>query len=287
MLWSLQATAQISDFERVDPERPEGWALRYAGAVTQYSGVTPPSATSGQSWTLGLEAAYVPTISEADTRVGFDGRKFEDLNKAPYFGRVRLSREIGPINASVAWTPPLTIEGVKAKNLLSGSVGSAVWSSARTRLTVTAFAQRGSVEGDFTCSEENVAAGPGNIALNPFACRSPSSDVIDLDYYGAEVALARRLGDRWEVWLAHSRTRLDATAHIEAEVFDTVDLSVVTTKDTLQGYSLGVSRQFDEATASLTLSHTPLSVRRPPEREREGDDLTTVRISLAFPFGNP
>src|SRR5262245_21329025 len=74
--------------QRVNYSSPEGWALKYFTSATSLSGVQPPPLEPEErrkvgSVNVGLELDWLPELTDERARVGFTGRKVEDLNKAP------------------------------------------------------------------------------------------------------------------------------------------------------------------------------------------------------------
>src|SRR5258708_4680303 len=81
----------ITRVQHVSFDSPEGWALKYYTSATLMSGLQPPEASFEDrrvgSINVGLELGWLPTLTPARARVGFSGKKEEDLNKAPIFAR--------------------------------------------------------------------------------------------------------------------------------------------------------------------------------------------------------
>ena len=71
-------------------ERPEAWGLKYFASTTLLSGLQPPEPPEGRrigSVTVGLELGWLPSLDAGQTRIGFNGRAPQDLNKAPILAR--------------------------------------------------------------------------------------------------------------------------------------------------------------------------------------------------------
>src|SRR5438132_10056559 len=68
-------------------DSPEAWALKYFTSATMLSGLQPPETLGEQrqtgSITLGLEMGWLPSLDAERARVGFSGKKQEDVSKAP------------------------------------------------------------------------------------------------------------------------------------------------------------------------------------------------------------
>src|SRR5437867_5597313 len=115
------AAAQIlvTGVERVDSERPEAWATQYFTGITSLGGFTVPERRRAGSISFGGELVWIPVMSEAKRRVGFNGTKLEDLNKAPFFVRPRATVALpGALAATIAWVPPVETFRVRP-NLLA------------------------------------------------------------------------------------------------------------------------------------------------------------------------
>ncbi len=63
----------------LDSERPEAWSMRYFTTISLLSGLGSPEDVEPGSVEVSFEGSWVPSLSEDERRVGFDGRKTEDL----------------------------------------------------------------------------------------------------------------------------------------------------------------------------------------------------------------
>src|SRR5205809_814924 len=71
-------------------ERPEAWGLKYFASISLLSGLQPPEPSEGHrigTVTVGLDLGWLPELDAGQTRIGFNGRAPQDLNKAPIFAR--------------------------------------------------------------------------------------------------------------------------------------------------------------------------------------------------------
>src|SRR5712691_11447028 len=71
-------------------DRPEAWGLKYFASTSLLSGLQPPEPAEGHrigSITVGFELGWLPTLDEGQRRIGFNGKKTEDLNKTPIIVR--------------------------------------------------------------------------------------------------------------------------------------------------------------------------------------------------------
>ena len=114
----------LSSVEFVEPGRPEAWAMAYATAATLYHGLEVPDRTDPWDLRLAVEVSNIPSIDIEKTRIGFNGNKFEDLNKSPVFGRGRLWLGLpADFTLELAYTPPLSIGGVRADGIYGFALG--------------------------------------------------------------------------------------------------------------------------------------------------------------------
>src|SRR4249919_73026 len=86
---SAWAQTVIHDDENLAADRTEAWAMNYMAATTYMSGLGDDPAPG--EWKAAIELAEIPPLSAAKRQVGLRGTKFEDLNKSPVFGRLRMS----------------------------------------------------------------------------------------------------------------------------------------------------------------------------------------------------
>jgi hypothetical protein len=288
LILAESATAQtvVGGREHLALETPEGWAMARTTAATLNLGPAPPADIAPWEIAISAEIGSIPHVDTADTRVGFGGTKFEDLNKSPVFGRGRLHLGLpAGFTAELAWSPPVEIDGVHPDNLYGIAVERPLYGTERWGLGARLFGQLGRAEGDITCSEEVAAREPGS-PDNPFGCVAPSNDHIELDHGGAEIFASASLRDgRWQPFASFAVTRIDPAVQVNAPVFDFIDRSQLTTEGTLRTGTAGIawtpSRRW-RATAAF--SYTPLDVRRPPDFNEESDDFWSFRIGLKWQF---
>ena len=197
------ATAQIliEASERLADDRPEAWAANRATAASLMTGFGDATPAPG-TWRVAAELAQVPHLDAAQRRVGFNGNKVEDLNKAPVFGRLRVIRGLPHgFAVELGWTPPVRHRGARAEDLVAVAL-SKRWALGDTvALTARAFGQHGDITGDITCPAR--LAGIDDFAVNPYGCQAPSRDRVSLHHHGLELGIAagvrRQLGGHWSV----------------------------------------------------------------------------------------
>ena len=225
--------------EDLDSDRPEAWSMRYFTSISLLTGLGSPEAMEPGTVEIGLEGGWVPSLSERERRVGFNGRKVEDLNKTHVFGRPRVTFGLpGKFSLPLAWAPPVEIGGVEP-NLISAAVGRPFASRGAWRFGWRLYAQTGKVEGDFTCDENTVAAGD-DPQRNPFRCQEVSSDEVSMDYLGVEVSTARRSEGRFEPHFALAVNHLDTEFQVDAVYFDLIDRNLLRADDTLVSLTAGL-----------------------------------------------
>jgi hypothetical protein len=163
----------------------------------------------GARWTVGLEGAWIPMLSESQRRPGID--KPETTNLSPVLPRPRLAVRTAVAQFEASWVPPVTVADARA-NLFALAVSRSVghWRG-------IAFAPRlsivgGRVQGAITCNKRTAADGGASLATYYAAvCHGrDSDDWFEPRIAAAEIvayrALSRRAGDsglpRVHVWLA-------------------------------------------------------------------------------------
>ncbi len=267
-------------------ERPESWAMAYVTSATLFHDMGGHDELAPGQFALGVELANIPRISQQDTQVGFNGSKFEDLNKSPVFGRARLWLGLpGRFVAEAAYTPEVRIDGARPDGLFAAALSRPIVELDHWSLGARVFAQRGRVRGDFTCSRE-VAAGGDDFSLNPFGCQAPSDDEAEIDYTGLEFNARYKLG-RWQPFASWSATRIRPQVQVNARTFDVIDRALLTTSGTLRSGVAGVTLNsaFD-LRWSLALSYTPLDVQRRDQASAQSDDFWSLRLVVSRPFGS-
>lgn len=273
--------------DTVDFDSPEGWAMARTTAATLNLGPAPPTDVEPWEFAVSAELGSIPHVDSADTRVGFGGTKFEDLNKSPVFGRGRL--QIGlpvKLTLELAWSPPVEIDGVRPDGIYGLALERPIYRDDRWSLGARVFGQAGHAEGDITCSEDLVGLEPGSDD-NPFGCVAPSNDDIELDHWGTELSASAHLRNgRWRPYASIAVTRIDPEVQVNARVFDVIDRSQLDTDGTIETGTLGVVYRPSPAwQAMAAFSYTPLDVRRPPDFNRESEDFWSIRLGLAWRFG--
>ena len=281
------AAVTVSGHQEVGFERPEAWAMKYFTSVTLMTGMGPPRPLHFGSVRVMADAEWIPSVSDEQRTVGFDGTKAEDMNKLPAIGRLRVSVGIGwKLSLTVSYLPPISIAGVEP-NLLSLSLGRPFALGHGFTLGVLTYGQVGSVEGSFTCSGANVRAA-GDVHQNPLGCVAPSHDHVDMNYAGLELSASYRIARAHglEPYAGVSVSYMNLGFVVSARYGDVVDSTHLTTQgvtfSTTGGVLFPITRKLDVGTEVF---YSPLGVRRPQNDDRltiEG--LLNVRGMIAYRF---
>jgi hypothetical protein len=267
--------------EVLDADRPEAWAMQYLAAAALPAGYGAAPALPPGRWELAAEFAHIPTLDTNQRRVGFDGTKVENLNTAPLVGRLRASLGLpAKFRIDAGWTPSLTMDGATPHALFSLGVSRPIFANDAWSLHARAFAQHGSVTGDFTCPGE--LAGVDDPQRNPFGCEAASHDRFRLRQHGVEAQLAWTRG-RWTGQAALGAMRNRASVQVDALTFGFRDRSRLDVDATRPFLALGGERAFGAHwRASLHWLHAPLPMRRGTDAPRERDDYGALRLALAW-----
>lgn len=286
---SMRVTAVMAqpvvDFEEeADFSRPESWAMKYFGSVNLLTGLGSPVATESGTMDLGLEIDWVPTLSDAQRTVGFVGTKKEDLNKTSIF--IRPSFTLGLPNKlalTLTYLPPVQAFGVKP-HLFGVALGRPVHEATRWRAGLRGYAQLGTIQGDFTCDEDTVAAGR-DPDRNPFDCQEISEDEYRLRTIGLELSTAWRLdaSSKLEPYAGLAINYLDTDFRVNARYAGQIDRTALLTDGFTVSFTAGVGYAL---THRLRLSgevfYSPLSVVRPPSTSAQNDGLFNVRSLITY-----
>src|SRR5262245_32570902 len=90
--WAGGASAQTTaPVEHINCHRPESWAMQYYTSITFFNGaLETTSRDQAGSIAIGLETEWVPRLTTEQQEVGFSGKAYQDLNKAPVLLRPRV-----------------------------------------------------------------------------------------------------------------------------------------------------------------------------------------------------
>ncbi|MDQ1346637.1 MAG: hypothetical protein QG573_6 [Acidobacteriota bacterium] len=274
------AAAQAGFTEELEATRTEAWAMRWFAAVATPTMFGVAGETEPWSFELALEGGSIPSLSEDERRVGFNGTKVEDLNRAPLFGRpvVRLGLP-ADFTLSAGWVPPIDFDGV-TPNLLSLALARPLWTGERGRLGAQVFYLDGKIEGDITCPQDEVDAGDDPVG-NPFGCEEASDDTMSISSWGVELGYAWQATPTVELFVSGIWQQLDAEFQVRALYSGFEDRNKLVYDGDDIAWTAGLGWQ---ATAKLHLAgelfYSPLDVIRDPTGRgpSENDALFNFRL---------
>ena len=271
--------------EQLDDQRPEAWAMRWFAATALPTAFGAAEELPAGTVDLGLEAGWVPSLSEEERRVGFYGTKVEDLNRTPLFGRpiVRVGLGAG-FSASAGWVPPVEMDGATA-NLLSLALERPLVARASFRLAARLFYLAGSIAGDITCPAAEAAAGDDPVA-NPFGCEAPSDDEMEIESWGLELAAAWRLpAEGLELYVSGLVQQLDSEFRVDAVYRGFHDLGRLSHQGSDLAATLGLAYRWRERTRIAgELFYSPLDIVRDPlgRGPSENEPLLNLRLLATY-----
>ncbi len=268
----------VSGTENLEFDRPESWAMKYFASVSMLTSMGAPRVHEPGAVSLGFEGGWVPRLSDDERRVGFNGTKLEDLNKTSFFGRLRATIGLPrKFSVDVGYVPPIELNGAKP-HLFSAALARPLAEPDWGRLGLRVLGQLGTIEGDFTCSEEDAAAGD-DPELNPFSCEAPSEDKTTVRHLGFELSNAFRLGNpRVEPYVAFAVNYLDLKFQVNALYSGIRDETLQLTDGFTVSLSGGVAFSLTERWRLVgEVFYSPLGVVRPPSTDSQNDGLFNIR----------
>ena len=281
MLGAGSRAAAQSTGEQIAFDRPEAWALKYFAAVTTFTRLGPPEVRKPGSVDLGLEAGWVPYLSEEQRRVGFEGTKVEGLNKTPVYGRVRVAIGLpAGITADLGWIPPVEINGAKP-NFFNAALERPFFQQGPWALGLRVYGQFGYGRGDYTCPADVASQPPGSPA-NPYECNEPSNDMARLNDLGGALTGGVRLGTV-TIHFAGGGTYNDLQFQTHAITGGVPDNTLLTTHGWTGWAAVGVGfSPCERLSLAVEAFYSPLWVTRPPSTESQNDGLFSVRGMLTY-----
>ncbi len=273
--------------EHLDADRPEAWAMFYTTTVTLPAGLGTPQTREPGSIDAGIELGSFPSLDKEERTVGFNGTKEEDLNKAPVFARPRLTIGLpGNFSLVLAYVPPLRVYGLKP-NLFAVILERPLLQHNAWRIGARLYAQTGTVEGDFTCSD-NVANKPPGSPQNPFGCEGKSADEATQRYAGLELSASYRFETLRGLspYLSVSTNYLDTRVRIDAITFGVKDRTKLMADSWNQAISAGLSYPINARLSfSAGMFYSPLKVRRNFDgTSSQNDEFLNFRALLSYRF---
>jgi len=270
----------------LDLDRPEAWAMEWSASLTLLTGLGPPRARERGEVALGLELDWIPTLSEDQRRVGFNGTKVEDFNRLDALPRPRLAVGIGwATTVELAYLPPVTVKGL-TPNILSAAIERPFVRLASWDLGLRVYGQLGAIEGDITCPEHEAGFPPGGPG-NEFGCMEPSEDEVTLDYLGIAVTAGWRIPGTEDSSLHFGvfATYQDLAFQIDALTFGVRDRTRLEAEGWTAAVTVGVSFPVSpRCRLSLEAFYAPLDVVRPPSSRSDNDPLFNLRSMITYAF---
>jgi hypothetical protein len=279
---AIAQTSSASSSGQIAFDRPEAWAMKYFTSATALSGLSTPDSPSAGSLAVQFEIGWLPTLSAAQERVGFDGTTPEDLNKAPVFLRPRvtigLPRRLALI---IAVDPPIRAFGVTPR-LLALGIDGAIHDSGTWHFGWRAHGQIGTVTAAFTCPANVVPFAPGSTA-NPAGCTAESSDVTTLRYAGVELQAARRIGERFAPHAAAGANLVDNVFQTNAQTYGQPDHTRLQANGVTLMASAGIGYTVTKrVTIAADLFYAPLTVRRTLGSASSIDPMINARALISY-----
>jgi opacity protein-like surface antigen len=279
-----RAQLVLAETETLDFDRPESWGMKYYASLALLTGMGVPQKRSAGEIDLGFEGGYVPQLSDAERRIGFNGTKQEDVNKTRFFGRVRGSVGLGKgVALELAYTPPIELGGA-TPNIFALGLGRPIALSPSWRLGLRGHGQIGTIRADITCSAEEVAAGD-DLQANPFQCVRPSEDKTRQKVVGLELVVGYDGRSRFKPYAGVGLDYMDLEFDINAVYSDgrVVDHTVQTTSGTTvfatAGLTFAASKRL-RVTAELLYSW--LSIVRPPSTTSANEGFLNGRVFVSY-----
>ena len=279
---ALPAQSTIAPREELDFDRPEAWGMKYTATVVAFTPLAPQHDAPAGRFELALEIASVPSLSSAERRLGFNGTKVEDIDRAPAFARLRASLALPRgFVAELGVVPPVELDGLEPQ-FVALALSRSLAAGRRFALGARGQAQYGTLNGDITCSRSDVAAGD-DPARNPLGCTAPSDDELELVLAGGELVLAlvpARSGGL-APYLALGAQHLSGTFRVDARYAGLRDRTRLEADGWTWLVALGAHGDLAPAwSLAGELVYSPLDIRR-PGRESETDAVATLRLAVS------
>lgn len=284
---SVAAQPVVRGSYEIDFDRPEAWAMKYFAAVTLPGTFGAPESLRAGQLDIAVEYGQIPALSESERRVGFNGTKVEDLNKVPYFVRPLLRIGVGKrLTLSAGYIPPVERNGAEA-SLFSLGIARPLLETDHWRLGLGLRGQKGTVRGDFTCSEQTVAAGLDPIR-NPYRCEAVSDDEYEVASLGLEISAERRLGraGQWRPYAAIAWDHMDLEFGVHSRHSGLDDRTRLLTDGGIWSLTGGIAYRLGAKwDLAGEIHYSPLDVVRPsPSGSTRTDELVNARALLRYRF---
>jgi hypothetical protein len=281
----IHAIEVIRRTENLESDSPEAWAIFYMTSVTLPAGLGTPQHRKLGSIEFGVEMGSIPSLSKEERTVGFNGTKEEDLNKSPVFARPSLGIGLpGDFSLMLAYVPPLQVYGLKP-NLFAAILERQLLQHNAYSVGARLYAQAGTVQGAFTCSNNVAKETPGS-SQNPYGCEEKSSDEATQRYAGFELSNSYRIEALGGLspYFAISANYLDTKVHVDATTFGILDRTHLAADSWSYGFSTGLSYPIDQRLSfNAGMYYSPLKVRRDFDATTsENDEFMNFRAILRY-----
>lgn len=281
---SATATSVLRTSERLPSDRPEVWAMNYFTSLALLTGFGTPPRRKFLSIEPAAELDWVPAVSDEDARVGFNGVKEEDLNKAPIFARPRLTIGL-PLDfaLTLSYVPPVKLFGVRA-NLFAFGFERPIWEHRSWSVGLRAYGQIGHIDGAFTCPSGASRYKPGS-SRNPAGCQNESDDTAYQNYGGLEASIAYRIDQLKKLtpYLTVSGNYLSTAFQVRALTNGFEDRTYQSASTWTFAMSAGVVYPLtDKIQVAVGMFYSPLQVTRPPATSSSNDGVVNVRSMLTY-----
>ncbi len=276
-------------------DRPEAWALKRFVAATLPSTMPPAAPVELRNVgeiSVGLEADWIPMLDKGQETVGFDGTKFEDLNKAPALIRPVIGVQL-PKGFKVFATapPPISTFGIKPR-LFAFGVERPLLERGPWILDWQGYGQVGSVKGAFTCPKSVLAYPPGS-PNNPDYCVGLSADIASLHFAGMQFQVAHPL-PQFPKLVPHASvagTFVDVAFQSHGPTTGPAGFGLAQVRQWSRGGMFstagGASYLFTPRISfTVDVFYAPLEVSRTKGAPVTNDGLLNVRALLSYHFGS-
>jgi len=285
VLLANQAAGQTpAAAEHLDFNRPEAWALKYFTSTTLLAGLDTSAESRPGSVTFGAELAALPSLSAAEQRVGFNGTKEEDLNKAPLFARPRISVGLPwQLTLTAAISPPIAAFGVTPR-LIAGGLARPFYQRHGWTLDWKTYGQVGTVTGAFTCPNRVLGFAEGS-ADNSYGCDAESSDVATLRYAGAELSAKGTVAALGKIvpHVAIGANYVNSVFQVNARTFGFLDRTRLQASGVTWSLSAGVGYSLTSRIAlAADVFYSPLLVQPTSGAPVSNRGLVTARGLLTY-----
>jgi hypothetical protein len=241
------------------------------------AGQRSPAGLEPGHFAFGLDVVQIPHLSSEQRRIGFNGTKEENLNKAPVLGPPAPAlRDHGTLVVTGSYVPPIEVF-----DRLRTHVGRCPSTSSRWMKVAGAGPSGALASGRApaaTSPARREIAGNPDPMVNPFLCEEPSNYTFTSWTAGVELMAENRLSPRWSAFANAAYTYADLTFDVDAHYSGIHDQRRLTASGPI--WSLGVGARYavtERLSAALSLVHVPLDLRRPPDYGSESDSLTHIR----------